>query len=202
MANNPLVFLPIFLLIITTMHHVVESKTNSSSFIKASCKVTQYPTLCESSLFPYAATIRQSPRQLAQTALKVGLFRAQTAKRLAMKLTKSKGLKANEYNALKDCSSQMSDSVDRIKQSCHELKQIFTPHPSEYYLLGISNVQTWVSAALTDQTSCLDGFYDNNWLVPNGKKALFKTQITTLIVDAQQTTSNALALINELLAGS
>ncbi|XP_047328323.1 pectinesterase inhibitor 9-like [Impatiens glandulifera] len=197
MAKNPLVFICFFLLSLTST--IVESKsTSSSSFIKASCKVTQYPTLCERTLSPYTATVKQNPRELAQTALRVGLSRAQTAKRLATKLTKSKGLKGNEYinNVLKDCSGQMSDSMDRIKQSRLELKLMASKVlTTQEYLWSISNVQTWVSAALTDQTSCLDGLSD--WVVLN-RGAVLKAQIMNRIVDAQQTTSNALALINQL----
>jgi pectinesterase inhibitor-like protein len=54
----------------------------------------------------------------------------------------------------------------------------------------IDDVQTWVSAALTDESTCSDGFAGN---AMNGN---LKTAVRGRIVNIAQLTSNALALIN------
>jgi pectinesterase inhibitor-like protein len=56
----------------------------------------------------------------------------------------------------------------------------------------MSDVQTWVSAALTDQSTCTDGFQEAN---ANGE---IKTVVRGRIVQVAQLTSNALALLNKL----
>ncbi|PRQ20856.1 putative pectinesterase [Rosa chinensis] len=56
--------------------------------------------------------------------------------------------------------------------------------------LHVSNLQTWVSAALTNLNTCKDGFVDLNL---NGK---VEKIIARKIVKAAHLTSNALALIN------
>ncbi|TYJ97078.1 21 kDa protein-like [Cucumis melo var. makuwa] len=58
--------------------------------------------------------------------------------------------------------------------------------------LAMSNVQTWVSAALTDETTCSEGFKGKT--VKGGVKAAVRSRI----VNIAQLTSNALSLINRI----
>lgn len=53
----------------------------------------------------------------------------------------------------------------------------------------MSNVQTWMSAALTNEETCTDGFED----VGDGD---VKTDVRERVVKVKQVTSNALALVN------
>jgi len=58
----------------------------------------------------------------------------------------------------------------------------------------MSNVETWVSSALTDESTCGDGF---------AGKALdgrIKASIRARMVSVAQVTSNALSLINQYAA--
>ncbi|CAM8876795.1 unnamed protein product [Rhodiola kirilowii] len=54
----------------------------------------------------------------------------------------------------------------------------------------MSNVQTWVSAALTDETTCVDAFAEP------GMEGKVKAAIKRNIIRVAQVTSNALALVN------
>lgn len=54
----------------------------------------------------------------------------------------------------------------------------------------MGNVKTWVSAALTDEDTCMDGFEENV-----GK---MKETIRGYIVNVAELTSNALALISNI----
>jgi len=157
----------------------------STRFIKVSCSTTRYPTLCLESLSLYAATIKQSPRQMAQTALSVTLARAVSAKTFVKKLNKLKGLKPREYIALKDCSQGMADGADRLSKSVRELQRVAGKDSSWL----VSNVQTWVSAALTDASTCLDGFAGRP--LPS---------VTAEVTNVMKLTSNALALVNQFAA--
>ncbi|KAI6706572.1 hypothetical protein NL676_009534 [Syzygium grande] len=150
-----------------------------TNFVKSSCSAVQYPALCVQSLAAYASTIKQSPRQLAQTALADFVARA----------AKFRGLKAREYEAIKDCLEEMDDSVDRLAKSAKELKSAGKSKGQDF-LWHVSNVQTWVSAALTDATTCLDGYAS---AALNGR---LKTSIRSRVLNVAQVTSNALALVN------
>ncbi|KAK4783802.1 hypothetical protein SAY86_018170 [Trapa natans] len=169
---------------------------STTTFIKSSCYSTRYPALCVQSLSSYASVIQQNnKKQLAQAALSESLVRAQAVKEFVAKSTKFRGLRAREYAAIKDCLEQIGDSVDRLGKSVEELKGMHmqlgkssTNQPE--FIWHVSNVQTWVSAALTDENSCFDG-YSSKAL--NGR---LKTSIRVRVLNVAQVTSNALALVN------
>ncbi|XP_030472719.1 21 kDa protein-like [Syzygium oleosum] len=165
------------------------STSSYANFVKSSCSAVQYPALCVQSLAAYASTIKQSPQQLAQTALAVSLARARSTKDFVVRAAKFRGLKAREYEAIKDCLEEMDDSVDRLAKSAKELKSAGGSKGQDF-LRHVSNVQTWVSAALTDVTTCLDGYAS---AALNGR---LKTSIRSRALNVAQVTSNALALVN------
>ncbi|KAG4933133.1 hypothetical protein AAZX31_17G133000 [Glycine max] len=165
--------------------------TTTTDFIKSSCKATRYPAACVQTLSGHASAIRQSEQQLAVTALSVSVSKTRSCASFVKRMGSVKGMKPREYNALRDCVENMNDSVDRLSQSVKELglvmgkgkgKKDFTWH--------VSNVQTWVSAAITDQDTCLDGF-DGPHVDAN-----LRASVRPRVVDASQVTSNALALVN------
>lgn len=183
---SSLLFLLLSFLIACT---IIASPTN---FIKSSCSTTQYPALCVDSLSVYASTIQQDPHQLVQTALSLSLNKTESTKAFVTKCNKFRGLKPREYAALKDCAEEISDSVDRLSKSLKELKLCKTK--GEDFTWHISNVETWVSSALTDESTCGDGFAGK---VLNGK---IKDSIRARMVNVAQVTSNALSLINQYAA--
>ncbi|KAF5947610.1 hypothetical protein HYC85_013567 [Camellia sinensis] len=186
--------LPLLPLILSLLYITGKAESAASTnFIEVSCKATQYPAVCVQSLSAYASAIQQSPRQLAQTALSLSQARAESMKAFVKKLTKFKGLKAREYAAIKDCLDQIGDSVDRISQSVQELKAMGKGKGKDF-LWHMSNVETWVSAALTDENTCLDGFSGR------ALEGRIKTSVRARVTNVAQVTSNALALVNQLAA--
>ncbi|KAB1210837.1 21 kDa protein [Morella rubra] len=161
----------------------------ATNFIKNSCSATNYPTVCVQSLSPYASKIQQNQRQLVQTALSVSLANAQSTKGFVSKLGRSKGLKAREYAAIKDCLEEIGDTVDRLSQSVQELK-LHGQGKGRDFQWHMSNVETWVSAALTDENTCVDGFSGR---ALDGK---IKASVKGRVVNLAQVVSNALALVN------
>lgn len=89
---------------------------------------------------------------------------------------------------MKDCIENICDSVDELKKSVTEMGCLKGPD----FELHMSNLQTWVGAAMTGEDTCMDGFsgYDMNSSV--------KHAVRRCVVKATQLTSNALALINSL----
>ncbi|KAJ8632224.1 hypothetical protein MRB53_025560 [Persea americana] len=59
----------------------------------------------------------------------------------------------------------------------------------------MSNVQTWVSAAITDEYTCLDGLAET---AGNGE---LKAALRSRVVHVARLTSNALALLNRYAGG-
>ncbi|XWS61927.1 hypothetical protein CRYUN_Cryun07bG0166700 [Craigia yunnanensis] len=171
------------------------STRNSSptDYIVASCKATRYPALCIECLSGYASAIRQNEQHLVQTALSVSQSRAQSAAAFVVKMIQVRGIKPRERQAVKDCIENMGDSVDRLSQSVKELGHMGRAVGQDF-IWHMSNVQTWVSAALTDQNTCLDGFAGS---IMDGN---IKVAIRRRVVNVAQVTSNALALVNQFAA--
>lgn len=169
--------------------HVTTSNPQATNFIKMSCRATLYPVLCFNSLAIYANKIQQNERQLAQAALSVSLHKAQLTTMFVYKMSKTAGVKPRESQAVRDCVDNMADSVDQLNRSIKELDHMGRARGQDF-MWHVSNVQTWVSAALTDENTCLDGF--SGRLTNGNVKAVIKRRI----VNVAQVTSNALALVN------
>ncbi|CAN8264662.1 unnamed protein product [Cochlearia groenlandica] len=192
----------LFLLSILTIFYLFSPELTASSvspsgvskkalnFIQSSCKTTTYPTLCFKSLSAYANAIQTSPKRLAETALAVTLSRAQSTKVFVSRLTRFKGLKKREVEAIKDCVEEINDTIDRLTKSVQELKMCGMAKSQEQFSFHMSNAQTWTSAALTDEITCSDGFSGR---VVDGR---IKNSVRARIVNVGQETSNALSLIN------
>ncbi|XP_068651250.1 21 kDa protein-like [Aristolochia californica] len=172
-------------------HPLEKSSTGSTEFIRTSCEATTYPRVCFNSLSAYASTIQTSPRQMALAALSVTLFGARSTSDALLKMS-AQGLKMKprEKAAMTDCLANLSDSVDEIRRSTGEMGHLSGPN----FDLKLNDIQTWVSAALTDEDTCMDGF--------EGMTGKVRTAVRGKIVKVAQLTSNALALVNGLAASA
>ncbi|KAE8022403.1 hypothetical protein FH972_008205 [Carpinus fangiana] len=159
----------------------------STEFIKTSCRSTIYPRLCFSSLSVHANLIQTSPRILASTALNVTLKSVRSTCSVMVELSKSRGMSHRELGAMKDCVEVLGDAVDQLQRSIGEMGKL----KGSNFQMFMSDIQTWVSAALTNEDTCTEGFAGN---AMNGK---VKTIVRGRIVNVAQLTSNALALVNQ-----
>ncbi|KAL0002697.1 hypothetical protein SO802_016478 [Lithocarpus litseifolius] len=170
--------------------------SQSNGYIKDSCRITRYPSLCLQCLSSYGnSTTIQSPEELTQVALSVSLYRAQYTRAYMLKVAKElESSKAKGYyQTVKDCLAEINDSVDQLSQSIRELRHLGQETVANDIFWHISNVETWVSAALTDASTCLDEFPGHNM----GK---LKATIKGKVLNVAEVTSNALALFHRYAA--
>lgn len=92
---------------------------------------------------------------------------------------------------MKDCVEELSESVDELRDSIGEMNKFNKQGQNYNFKVMINDIQTWVSAALTDENTCSDGFLGQTM---NGE---LKAVVRSRIVNVAQLTSNALALINK-----
>ncbi|OMO78571.1 Pectinesterase inhibitor [Corchorus capsularis] len=167
-----------------------------ASFIEASCMTTRYPALCLKCLSRYANSSKiHNAQQLAQVALTVSLYRARYTRSYMLKVAKElEAMKAKEYPAVRDCLQQIEDSVIQLSQSIRELRRL-EPRAgmTDDIFLHINNVETWVSAALTDASFCVDEF-------PGRRMSKMRATIKGKVLNVAQLTSNALALFHQYAA--
>ncbi|KAH6783101.1 Plant invertase/pectin methylesterase inhibitor superfamily protein [Perilla frutescens var. hirtella] len=179
-----------FLIVLALTYSGCEARavggSKSTEFIRTSCSTTTYPTLCYSSLSSHASAIQQNLKLLANAALTVSLDTAISTSADMVKLSHRAGMTPREVGAMRDCVEELSHTVDQLRKSMAEMKQM----KGSNLAMMINDVQTWVSAALTDEDTCMDGFAGKYM---NGS---VKTAVRGKIVNVAHMTSNALALIN------
>ncbi|KAL4284568.1 hypothetical protein GQ457_16G026470 [Hibiscus cannabinus] len=192
-SRQGLAILFLLLLLLQFTSAIAKSFTNppyhrkrNTEYIKSSCTATTYPRLCYRSLSIYATKINTSPRLLAQSALIITFRASKSTSRLMRKLSKTHGLKPRVALAMADCVELIGDSLDELQKSIGELVRL---KRSNFQLI-MGDVQTWVSAALTDEDTCMDGF------AGKAMNGYVKTMVRKRIVKIAHLTSNALALIN------
>lgn len=192
MAKSEALFMLVLcILSITTITTTVAGGATSTGFVVEKCRATRYATLCVESLSAYASKIQHNQQLLAQTALSVSLQRAKSTKAFIDRLSRVKGLRHREAAALKDCVEVIGDTVEWLAKSALELQRANNQARPQEFRWHISNVQTWVSAALTDDNTCEDGF---------GGRATndrVKSAVNAQVQNVVHYTSNALALINQ-----
>ncbi|GMI81338.1 hypothetical protein like AT5G20740 [Hibiscus trionum] len=182
--ESPFFLLTILLFLTSSAAAAATSKPGAShDLVRSSCVHASYPTLCFRTLSSYSGAA-STPRDLAQAAVKVSLSRAS---KVSTYLTTSvTGKSKRERVALGDCVEQMSDSMDELSKTLRELKHL----RDETFEFQMSNAQTWVSAALTNEDTCLDGF--------EGVDGKVKSDVKRKITNVAKVTSNALYMINRL----
>lgn len=196
-----LFFTSFFILIIKPISAVgysdpgTATNANGTDFIRTSCSTTLYPDLCFSALSRYAVSVQRNPEQLARVAISVSLAKAKNVAAYVSNLSRQAdyGADPRAAAALHDCFSNFGDAVDEIRGSLRQMRHLniggTRAGGDESFRFQMSNVQTWMSAALTDQETCTDGFQD----VVDGP---VKKDICDRTTDVKKHTSIALALVN------
>ncbi|OWM79464.1 hypothetical protein CDL15_Pgr022876 [Punica granatum] len=202
LTNTTFLLLPplLLLLVATAASAATSSSTTASkSFVKTSCRKATYPSLCYSSLSPSASSIKSNPWKLCRTAMTVSLNSARKAKAAFSSMLKSKSLTKAEKAAVKQCRDTMDDSIDQLKQSANIMSRIIQDQSSKSSSYStsemefkMSNVKTYMSGAITDDSTCTDG------LEEEPVRASLKKRILKLESAVERLTSNGLSLINTL----
>ncbi|CAI9760964.1 unnamed protein product [Fraxinus pennsylvanica] len=131
----------------------------AQAVVKSTCAATLYPELCLSTIaaMPEAASRIKSSKDVLMTALNYTITTVGhnyfTVKKLA---AKRKSLTVRERGALHDCLEMIDDTLDELHDSKSELKN----YGLKNYSLSdhVDKLKTLLSAAQTNQESCLDGF--------------------------------------------
>ncbi|KAI4380823.1 hypothetical protein MLD38_006969 [Melastoma candidum] len=162
-----------------------------NNLVRASCVHTLYPAVCLHTLSAYRGPT-STPYDVARAALKVSLTRARSLTvLLSSKSHSHRPTSKKERAALRDCTEMISSTVDELSGALNELKQLGNIGVGrEAFGWAMSNAETWVSAALTDEDTCLEGFNEGG--VARGDV------IRKKIRNVAKVTSNALYMINKL----
>ncbi|XP_076955392.1 pectinesterase inhibitor 3-like [Bidens hawaiensis] len=121
----------------------------SLDLVQSSCMHATFPKVCNHTLSIYNGPVT-TPHELALAAIRVSI--SQATKTSIYLLGIRKETDQREKGVVNDCASQIADSVDDLRKTLGELKEL----RRGTFRWQMSNAETWVSAALTDEDTCLD----------------------------------------------
>ncbi|KAJ0797717.1 putative pectinesterase [Helianthus annuus] len=164
----------------------VESSSGARMYLEAQCRTSIYRELCVETLLPYVTKNALGPQQLARVSLAVCLTKARQTKEYVDMVAK----RFNKSDqAIEECLHQINNGVNQITLSVKEFQQI-GKDGEENFVLHEGNVQSWVSAGLTDVDMCIDG------LLGDGFGGREKAMIKAKLLNVKQLASNSLSLFN------
>lgn len=126
------------------------NSTSSSDSPETICKSTQYPFFCKSVLPKHTRDVHDSGRFLIQRSSSRSL---EFLKLLDKYLQNPSSLSPTTILALEDCQFLMELNLDLLSSSIGSVNKTNATLPD----VEADDVQTWLSAILTNQQTCLDG---------------------------------------------
>ncbi|KAI9080250.1 hypothetical protein K1719_037644 [Acacia pycnantha] len=185
--SSCLVFVLLVLLLpssLTSTGHLVSAKGNT--YVRDACSVTMYQDLCIHSLASFSNTARRSPSRWARAGVSVTITEVKNVQAHLARLKRYRRLRGRNRAALSDCIDTFADALGELHRSLGVLRRLSRKTFSDQ----MDDLNTWISAALTDEDTCLDGF--------EGQKQRQIKSLQDQVQNVSYITSNALALVNKL----
>lgn len=157
--------------------------------IRAMCNATRYPASCFSSIsVANGANLTRDPEELFGVSLAVAMDALEAASATASEFAtpnKDRRLAA----ALRDCRELLGSAIDRLNDSIGLIR--LAAGEATLNASKIEDLRTWLSAAVTDQDTCLEGF--------EGTTGGFLGKMEAAMANATGYTSNSLAIATGIL---
>ncbi|KAF5442292.1 hypothetical protein F2P56_034965 [Juglans regia] len=147
--------------------------------ISRTCSRTRYPDLCVGSLVNFPGSVNASERDLVHISFNVTLQHMSRALYISSGLSYLQ-MEPRVRSAYEDCLELLDDSVDALSRSLVSVAPSGAPTASTH------DVMTWLSAALTNQETCFEGFAELRGSV--------KDQLAARLKDLSELVSNCLAI--------
>lgn len=159
----------------------------SSSYadsIKTICNVTQYPVSCFSTLSTLNASPKFDPELIFMASLKISFTHLSNLSSFPKTLI----LRAKDPRseaALRDCESLLEDASAQVNNTISAME--VGPGKKMMTESKIEDMRTWLSSAITDQETCLDGLEELNSSVVE--------EVKNAMQPSTEFTSNSLAIL-------
>ncbi|KAE8727075.1 Ribosomal protein S4 [Hibiscus syriacus] len=151
--------------------------TGSVESVKTICNVTRYPVSCFTTLSPLNASKNPDPEAFLDLSLRVSITHLSD---LASSFKSLNDL--HSHPALKDCLTLFDDALSQLNDSVSAMKA--KPGLTKGKM---SDIQTWISAAMTDQDTCNDGLEEMGWTAGDEVKSRARR--------FKESVSNSLAIV-------
>ncbi|XP_076933944.1 pectinesterase inhibitor 6-like [Bidens hawaiensis] len=159
-----------------------------NTYVKEACSVTTHQDLCIHSLSSFSNTAKRDPTKWARAGVSVTIGATKNTTRYLIALRNKNSMKGRNRFAVLDCLEEFGDALDNLHKALGMLRHI----SGELFNTQMEDVTTWVSSALTNEDTCLDGF--------EGQKGKEIKKLANKVTKVSYFTSNALALVTKLAA--
>lgn len=164
-------------------------RRNPSQAISRTCSKTMFPTLCVNTLLDFPGSTVATERDLVHISLNMTLQHLNRALYTSAAINSVAAMDPRVRAAYNDCLELLDDSVDAVARSLTSVAS--SPSNGAVRPLTSSSsddVLTWLSAALTNQDTCAEGFADASGTV--------KDQMVNNLKDLSELVSNCLAIFS------
>ncbi|KAK9144013.1 hypothetical protein Syun_013413 [Stephania yunnanensis] len=179
LQNFLLLLLLSLLLFINTIHALSSSSsstdsTHAQTLITNTCIHTQHPNLCSNSLLPFSHSLA-TRADLVHVSFNVTLHRAGKAFMGASAIANT-AMDSRVRSAYSACLELLEDSLDLLARSIASVSNA----------AAREDVTTWLSAAMTNSDTCVEGF--------DGLKGFVRDHIDDQLTNLSELVSNCLAI--------
>ncbi|XP_030460356.1 probable pectinesterase/pectinesterase inhibitor 34 [Syzygium oleosum] len=151
--------------------------------VSRACGLTRYPALCLDALAAFPGADAASEQDMVHISFNVTLQRFSKALYLSSTIGHLQ-MEPRVRSAFDDCLELLDDSVDALRRSLY----FVAPRGAKSSSGSAQDVVTWLSAAMTNQDTCTEGFAD----VSGGVKQLMAQRLR----DLSELVSNCLAIFS------
>lgn len=165
-------------------------RRNPTQAISNTCSKTRFPSLCINYLLDFPDSTGASEKDLVHISLNMTLQHLSKALYTSASISSTVGINPYIRAAYTDCLELLDNSVDALARALTSAVPSSSSNGAVKPLTSSSteDVLTWLSAALTNQDTCAEGFADTSGDV--------KDQMTNNLKDLSELVSNCLAIFS------
>ncbi|XVF11947.1 hypothetical protein REPUB_Repub08aG0072400 [Reevesia pubescens] len=155
--------------------------SNSADSIRTVCNVTRFPDSCFTALSSLNASTKPDPEAIFNLSIQVAITHLSN---LSSSLKSLNDL--HSQPALKDCMNLFDDALSRLNDSISAMK-VGSGKDLVLTKEKISDIRTWISAAMSDQETCNDGLEEMGLTVAD--------EVKSQVQSCKESISNSLAIV-------
>ena len=165
--------------------------TAGHEILKSSCSSTRFPDLCFSAIATNPGVSKKvtSQKDVIEISLNITITAVEHNYFTIEKILEFKNLTKREKTALHDCLETIDETLDELREAVDDLEE----YPDKKSLTQhADDLKTLMSAAMTNQETCLDGFSHDD-ADKHVRELLLRGQMYV-----ERMCSNALAMIKNM----
>ncbi|XP_068661800.1 pectinesterase-like [Aristolochia californica] len=138
-------------------HENVANIEASHALVRSSCSSTRFPELCFSTIIstPSLAASLTTQKEVIEASINQTIIAVERTYFQVQKLIVKRNLTSREKTALHDCLENVDETLDELRETYEDLKV----YPAKRSISEqAEDLKILLSAAMTNQKTCLDGF--------------------------------------------